>query len=120
MTLQACYEALGGNYENVLGRLRSENLVKKFVLKFLDDPSFDLLQTAMAQKDQATAFRAAHTIKGVCSNLGFDRLYESSHQLTEALRNNWSAEAEPLFRQVAEDYEIVVNALRAYQASLPA
>ncbi len=119
MTLQACYDALGGNYENVFGRLRSENLIKKFALKFLDDPSFATLQAAMADQDQPTAFRAAHTIKGVCSNLGFDRLYESSNRLTETLRDSWSAEAEPLFHQVAADYEATVNALQAYQASFP-
>ena len=32
MTLQECYAALGGNYDDVLGRLHSERLVQKFVL----------------------------------------------------------------------------------------
>ena len=42
MTLQECYEALGGDYQDVISRLRSDRLVQKFVLKFLDDSSFDL------------------------------------------------------------------------------
>ena len=43
MTLQECYAAMGGNYNDALGRLRSERLVQKFVLKFLTDGSYDLL-----------------------------------------------------------------------------
>ena len=43
MTLQECYAAMGGNYESAVGRLRSERLVQKFILKFLDDGSYDLL-----------------------------------------------------------------------------
>ena len=32
------------------------------------------------------AFRAAHTLKGVCMNLGFDHLYNPSFEITESLR----------------------------------
>ena len=31
MTLQECYAAMGGSYEDAIGRLRSEKLVLKFV-----------------------------------------------------------------------------------------
>lgn len=66
MTLQECYLALGGDYDEVMGRLRSEKLVQKFVLKFLQDGSYDLLVTSMAEGNYEEAFRAAHTIKGIC------------------------------------------------------
>ena len=36
MTLKECYEALEGDYEGVVARLRSEKMVQKFVLKFLN------------------------------------------------------------------------------------
>ena len=39
MTLQECYAALEGDYQGVLGRLTSERMVQKFVLKFLNDGS---------------------------------------------------------------------------------
>ena len=39
MTLKECYEKMEANYDEVIGRLRSERLVQKFALKFLDDPS---------------------------------------------------------------------------------
>ena len=44
MSLEECYDALGGNYKAVLGRLSSERIVKKFVLKFLNDQSYVLLE----------------------------------------------------------------------------
>ena len=34
MSLKTCYEALGGNYDEALGRLVSEKIAQKFVLKF--------------------------------------------------------------------------------------
>lgn len=40
MTIQECYEQMGLNAESVLERLGSETILKKFVVKFLDDPSF--------------------------------------------------------------------------------
>ena len=86
MTLQECYAALEGDYQEVLGRLYSEALVQKFVGKFLSDKSFQLLQDTLKAEDYEEAFRAAHTLKGVTQNLSFTRLYQSSHEITEALR----------------------------------
>ena len=78
MTIQECYEAIGGNYEDVLGRLNSEALIRKFTFMFLEDPSYMRLKQALADKNYEEAFRNAHTLKGVCQNLSFDRLYEVS------------------------------------------
>ena len=84
MTIRECYGELGLDFDAVLSRLVNEKLVQKFALKFLDDPSFQNLKDALDSKDVETAFRAAHTLKGVCLNLGFDRLYEVSAELTES------------------------------------
>ena len=53
MTVRECYEELGSDFDKVLSRLVSEALVKKFALKFLDDPSFGQLETALADKDDS-------------------------------------------------------------------
>ena len=120
MSLQECYTALGGDYDSVIGRLRSERMVQKFALKFLNDGSFDLLCQSMDAKNYEEAFRAAHTIKGVCQNLSFTRLYESSSQLSEALRHGYTPEADGLVEQVGTDYQETIGAIRAFQASLGA
>ena len=115
MTLQECYAALGGDCDDALGRLRSEKLVNKFVLRFLDDKSYDLLCASMEAKDYEEAFRAAHTIKGVCSNLAFTVLGKSSSELSEALRYGYTPEADALAEQVKEDYRKTAAAIRAYR-----
>lgn len=117
MTLQECYAAMGGDYEGVMGRLRSERMVQKFVLKFLADGSYELLLSSTEAENWAEAFRAAHTIKGVCQNLGFDRLYKSSSELSEALRDGKVLQDRELLERVKEDYQATTGAIRAMQES---
>lgn len=112
MDLKECYNALEGDYDGVIARLRSERLVKKFTLKFLGDDSYRLLHDSLENENYQEAFRAAHTLKGVCQNLNFTKLYESSHLLTEALRNGWSDEAALLVPRVDADYKQTVDAIK--------
>lgn len=118
MTLRECYAALGGDCDEALGRLRSEALVQKFVLKFPADPSFALLEASMAAEDWPEAFRGAHTLKGVCQNLSFSALYRSSAALCDALRGGFQPQAIPLAETVREDYRRTAEAIGALQASL--
>ena len=53
----------------------------------------------------ATSKKAAHTLKGVCMNLGFERLLHSSSMLTESLRNGVGENMTELFQQVQQDYD---------------
>ena len=85
MTIEQCYQKMGGNYTEVCGRLPSQRLVEKFVRKFLDDRSYAELTAAMAAGDHDAAFRAAHTLKGVAANLSFTKLRASASELTEKL-----------------------------------
>ena len=120
MTLQECYAAMEGDYKGVLGRLGSERMVQKFALKFLNDPSYDNLVKAMAEENYEEAFRAAHTIKGVCQNLDFTKLFHSSSELSEALRNGFTPEAPALVERVTADYRQTTDAIRAFQESVGA
>lgn len=118
MTLKECYTALGGDYDEVLGRLRSERLVQKFTLKFLDDGSFELLCKSMEDGAYEDAFRAAHTIKGMCQNLGFTALGKTSSELSEALRNGYTPQADGLLEQVREDYRRTAQAIRTFREGI--
>lgn len=119
MTLQECYQQLGGDLAAVLSRLPSERMVQKFVLKFPADGSYAMLEQTMADHNYDEAFRMAHTIKGMCQNLNFDRLADSSSRMTEALRAGQTAEAETLLPEVAADYKATIDAIKAYEESLP-
>jgi len=117
MTLNECYAALGGGYDDVMGRLRSERLVQKFVLKFPSDGSYQLLCSSLEAGDREEAFRAAHTIKGMCANLAFHDLLESSERLTEALRDGKPAQPgeDELIERVKEDYARACQAIEAFR-----
>ena len=115
MTLQDCYRVLGGDYADVIRRLRKDAMIEKFVFRFLEDQSFAVLCRAMQQKNREEAFRAAHTIKGVCQNLSFTKLQRSAENLTEALRTGWKDNAQLLFEQVEADYQQTAAAIASYQ-----
>lgn len=115
MTLQECYAAMGGDYEDVTRRLRGERLVNKFVLRFLDDKSYELFCTSMKEKNYEEAFRAAHSIKGACQNLSFNRLLESSSEMADALRHGWTPEADALIGRLGEDYQATIAAIETYK-----
>lgn len=115
MNLKECYEKFGGDFDGVMGRLRREQLVEKFLCKFLDDKSYELYEEAMSKKDYEQALRAVHTLKGVCQNLSFNRLYESSNQITAALKENDYTKAIELSPQLSGDYYQIVYAVEEYK-----
>lgn len=117
MKLQECYIKFGGDYDDVFSRLRTEERIDKFIRRFLDDESFKLLSDSLGKNEKEEAFRAAHTLKGIAQNFSFTKLYESSEELTEALRpgnENIGADIDQLFESVKRDYKIVVEAIQSY------
>lgn len=115
MDVKQCYEQIGGDYDDVMSRLRTDERIKKFLLKVADDKSFDMLCEMLAAKNIEEAFRAAHTLKGVCLNLSLTRLYKSASAMTEALRGKteYDEAFEPLLERVREDYKVTVTGIRA-------
>lgn len=114
MTLQELYETIGGNYSSIADRLRTEERIRKFVLLFLKDNSFQTLTQALEQGDTEEAFRAAHTLKGVCMNLSFDSLFLLSSEITEYLRNQEISNAFQALPRLISCYETHVSAISAY------
>ena len=112
MTIQKCYKKMGADYQEVLGRLYNEAMICKFVRMFLQDDSFQILEEALRRGDVKEAFRGAHTLKGVCQNLGFDALYAPASALTEALRGGTLDDADTLFPPVEKENQRVVAALK--------
>ena len=120
MTIQECYQQLGGDFATVETRLPSVSLITRFITKFLNDSSFSELCQALQNGQREEAFQAAHTLKGICANLSFDRLGASARQLTELLRpesNGVPEGAVLVLDEVKHDYALTVNAIRAYLGS---
>ena len=111
MELKQLYQALGADYEGTFSRLMGERLMNKYVRKFPADTSFQLLTESIAAQDWETAFRAVHTLKGVCANLGFTRLWQASSDLTEAVRGGKPLNDFNLFSIVEAEYKTTVDAI---------
>ena len=117
MNLKDCYLKFGGDFDEVLGRLRREQTVRKFVFKFLDDKSFSLFEASMVKKDYSEALRAVHTLKGICQNLSFTRLFESSSLVTDALKENDWNRAVNMMPKLSKDYYETINVIRDFKNS---
>ncbi|MEI3013931.1 MAG: hypothetical protein V8T36_03765 [Ruthenibacterium lactatiformans] len=78
MELRDCYAEFGGDYKEVLSRLQREQTVQKFVLKFLVRQKLQLSGNGPAKPELRRSTALVHTLKGICRNLSFTRLYESS------------------------------------------
>ena len=116
-SLDEFYKLVGCEAKTVLDRLGgSEMLVRKFLGKFKDDKSFGELKAALEAGDVETAFRAAHTMKGVCANLGLQSLFDKASQVTEILRPRAEGaieEAKKALPELQKEYTRVLEELKA-------
>lgn len=117
MTLRECYESIQGDFDGLVGRVMGEERAERFSMKFLNDQSYAQLMDALGQGDYENAFRAAHTLKGVCANLGFAKLQEVASELTEAMRGGTAPGDSSLVDRTMAEYERTVDALNGYLAS---
>lgn len=86
MNIREFYERTGGDYAGVMDRFYEESRVRRFLRMFKEDPSFPELEARLEEDRLREAFLAVHTLKGVCLNIGFNRLYGFASDVTEALR----------------------------------
>lgn len=119
MNIKEFYDSIGEDFNDVIGRLRAESRVCKYVLKFPEDKSFDNLLSSMKEKNYAEAFRAAHTIKGTCLNLSFNSFAAIASDITEKLRNFEDAAAiesdtvlDGLIGMLSEKYCKIVSGIK--------
>ena len=86
MNLKELYACCGGDFDTVMDIWRSDERVARFLGRFLEDGSYANFHKFLDAGNLPEAFRAVHTLKGVCLNLCLTRLSESSATVTDALR----------------------------------
>ena len=86
MTLQELYTLVDGNYDHAVQIMRMEKLIDRYIRKFPNGGLNDALMAAGASMDPAQLFESAHAMKGVCANMGFDKLSEAVGVITEEFR----------------------------------
>lgn len=110
--LENFYTSVDSCANDIIGRLGGNAaLVKRFLAKFPSDGSYNELQSALASDDTATAFRAAHTLKGLCANLGINSLYKRSSEITEMLRAGDIISAKDALPSLDSEYKRVLSEL---------
>ena len=111
MTVEELYDRIGGNYQGLLQRIPSAAMIRKFVGKYPQDPTYTQLCSAVEAGDWEAAFRASHTMKGLAQNLNFDRLYQVSLALTEALRGREPLTDYSLLDAVSAEHTALIDAI---------
>ncbi len=112
MNVKECYAMMGGDYEGVMGRLMTDERIKKFLLKLPQSNPMNEIFENLNNKDYETAFRNVHNMKGVALNLGLSVIAESSSELCEALRGGEpSTDITPLLDKLKADYDKFVEVL---------
>lgn len=97
MNINEFYDSIGSSAEQVLNRLLNEKLVLKYLNKFPEDGSFASLEENLNGNDYAEAFRAAHTLKGICLNLELTPLTALAVKMCDILRNQNAVQQEDIF-----------------------
>lgn len=121
MLVKEFYDQIGGNYESVLKRLSKDEIIKKFIIKFISEPSYSNMCRAVEEEDYEKAFSEGHSFKGICANMSFERLEKSAGALTEYLRKSSEKQINKeqcleLVRQVSEDYNVVVDTVKKLES----
>ena len=104
-------EENGTDVDTVLKRfLGNEAMYMKFIMKFLDDKSYQGLMESIGNRDYEEAFRSAHTLKGVTANLGIEPVCAAATLITDLLRNKQPEEVDAGLldqygRQLTEAYD---------------
>lgn len=113
MNTQEVYTQLHGNYADAKSRLMTDKLIEKFLLKFLNDPTYQQLIDAVEAGNIEDSFRAAHTLKGVAANLGLSEVQQTASALTEQLRDKTSKADQSLLNAVMASYTLAVDTIKA-------
>ena len=109
-------EAVGVEYDEVLKRfMGKEDFYLRMLKKFLDDKNYVELKQAVEQKNWAEAFTHAHTVKGLCGNLGLGGMLEYVGPLTEEVRSEpYNEESITAYMDdVSKAYEKTVEVIRS-------
>ena len=91
MTMEELYDRIGGNYQSLLQRIPSAAMIRKFVGKYPQDPTYAQLCSAV--------------------DLNFDRLYQVSLALTEALRGREPLTDYSLLDAVSAEHTTLIDAI---------
>lgn len=117
MNIRDFYCIIGEDYDSFYNRLPDQKSITTFVKKFPEDDSFEKLAQAVTEKDYASIFQYALTLKGIALNLSFTKLAEASGNLVNYLKCNREPSGDSvreLMRKIAEIYTNIIVSIQEY------
>lgn len=115
-TLKEDLIALGIDYNKALERfLGKPDFYQEFLYQFPDDPQLDTLLAATKDHDVKKAFKAAHTLKGLCGNLGLNNLLKPILPLVEILRKDSFDGIESLLNELVIQHKKTCDVLELHR-----
>ena len=120
MTIEELYGMIDGNYERALQIMRKDKMINKYLMKLAGSGVYEGLMQAAETMDPAPMFESAHAMKGVCSNLGLDKLADIVSEVTEefrpgAARSFSDEEVRQKLDTVGELYTRTLDGIRQYE-----
>ena len=110
-------EKAGIDYEQGVKRfMGNPKIFERFLYKFLDDKSYEGLKDSLWANNCEAAFKEAHTLKGLASNLSMSGLMRAVANVTEKLRNGDIDAGRMLMDKVDEQYNAICDILRNSQS----
>lgn len=116
MHLKECYTKLGGNYADVIDRLKQEEMIIRFIHIFAQENLPERIKDAIASGNARAAFCAAHSLKGNCMSLGFVRLHKTAEEITSLLRRNQINKAASVLVSLEAEYERTIKIISQVNA----
>lgn len=105
----------GVDWDEILDRfMGNEDLIAKFMFKFLNDQSMNDLTKYLNEGNVTEAFKAVHTLKGVGANLGLKGFLTPVKELTEILRAGSMEGYEEKYEEIKPKYEALIAILNKY------
>ena len=87
--------------EGVKRVMNNSKLYVKLLVKFIDDPSFNSLESAVSAGDMENAKAMSHTLKGLAANLSLTELTKQSLELESQIKDgNLNSEQMTLVKNV--------------------
>lgn len=113
MNIEQFYDSIHAEYENISSRMMgNRKLIEKVVKKFPDDPTYDQFLSALDRGDYEEILKAAHTLKGIASNLEFVLLQKKSEKIVNLIRGNQLESVLIVAEELKNEYENIISKIQ--------
>lgn len=105
-------KSAGIDYDTAIDRFGGNDaMYEKFVRRYADNTHYQELIDAFDENNSESAYKVAHSLKGVVGNLSFSDYYEAITPLTQFLREGKMEEARAMLPQLEQEQERICKAL---------